>query len=56
MNEKSCLVTGAASGIGKATALLPARSGGRVTAADIDGPGSENCVRNWPPKASASPS
>ncbi|MFB7788455.1 SDR family NAD(P)-dependent oxidoreductase [Streptomyces vinaceus] len=39
MNEKSCLVTGAASGIGKATALLPARSGARVTAADIDGPG-----------------
>ncbi|MFF0216283.1 SDR family NAD(P)-dependent oxidoreductase [Streptomyces vinaceus] len=39
MNEKSCLVTGAASGIGKATALLLARSGARVTAADIDGPG-----------------
>ncbi|MFB7059066.1 SDR family NAD(P)-dependent oxidoreductase [Streptomyces vinaceus] len=39
MNEKSCLVTGAASGIGKATALSPARSGARVTAADIDGPG-----------------
>ncbi|MFF4100644.1 SDR family NAD(P)-dependent oxidoreductase [Streptomyces sp. NPDC001903] len=39
MNEKSCLVTGAASGIGKATALLLARSGARVTAADINGPG-----------------
>ncbi|QEV50016.1 SDR family oxidoreductase [Streptomyces vinaceus] len=39
VNEKSCLVTGAASGIGKATALLLARSGARVTAADIDGPG-----------------
>ncbi|MCC0098263.1 SDR family oxidoreductase [Streptomyces flavotricini] len=41
MNEKSCLVTGAASGIGKATALLLARSGARVTAADINGPGVE---------------
>lgn len=29
MNEKSCLVTGAASGIGRATALLLARSGAR---------------------------
>ncbi|MFI8264388.1 MULTISPECIES: SDR family NAD(P)-dependent oxidoreductase [unclassified Streptomyces] len=42
MNEKSCLVTGAASGIGKATALLLARSGARVTAADINGPGVED--------------
>lgn len=41
MNEKSCLVTGAASGIGRATALLLARSGARVTAADINGPGVE---------------
>ncbi|MFF5444726.1 SDR family NAD(P)-dependent oxidoreductase [Streptomyces sp. NPDC012888] len=39
MREKSCLVTGAASGIGRATALLLARSGARVTAADIDAPG-----------------
>lgn len=39
MNEKSCLVTGAASGIGKATVLVLARSGARVTAADINGPG-----------------
>ncbi|MEU6863007.1 SDR family NAD(P)-dependent oxidoreductase [Streptomyces sp. NPDC046876] len=39
MNEKSCLVTGAASGIGRATAALLARSGARVTAADINGPG-----------------
>ncbi|MFE5679663.1 SDR family NAD(P)-dependent oxidoreductase [Streptomyces erythrochromogenes] len=41
MNEKSCLVTGAASGIGRATAVLLARSGARVTAADINGPGVE---------------
>ncbi|MEV8537017.1 SDR family NAD(P)-dependent oxidoreductase [Streptomyces sp. NPDC051211] len=39
MKDKSCLVTGAASGIGRATALLLARSGARVTAADIDAPG-----------------
>ncbi|MFD4240648.1 SDR family NAD(P)-dependent oxidoreductase [Streptomyces sp. NPDC058525] len=41
MNDKSCLVTGAASGIGRATALLLARSGGRVTAADVNAPGLE---------------
>ncbi|WP_030761095.1 SDR family NAD(P)-dependent oxidoreductase [Streptomyces sp. NRRL F-2664] len=41
MDEKSCLVTGAASGIGRATAVLLARSGARVTAADINGPGVE---------------
>ncbi|MFB7464331.1 SDR family NAD(P)-dependent oxidoreductase [Streptomyces sp. NPDC056224] len=41
MNEKSCLVTGAASGIGRATALLLARSGALVTAADVNGPGVE---------------
>ncbi len=41
MIEKSCLVTGAASGIGRATALLLARSGARVTAADINAPGVE---------------
>ncbi|WP_030710968.1 SDR family NAD(P)-dependent oxidoreductase [Streptomyces sp. NRRL F-2580] len=42
MEEKSCLVTGAASGIGRATARLLARSGARVTAADINGPGVES--------------
>ncbi|EFL15032.1 SDR family NAD(P)-dependent oxidoreductase [Streptomyces sp. C] len=42
MNEKSCLVTGAASGIGRATALLLARSGARVTASDVNGPGLES--------------
>ncbi|KPI20716.1 3-oxoacyl-(acyl-carrier-protein) reductase [Actinobacteria bacterium OV450] len=41
VNEKSCLVTGAASGIGRATARLLARSGAFVTAADINGPGVE---------------
>jgi NAD(P)-dependent dehydrogenase (short-subunit alcohol dehydrogenase family) len=33
---KACIVTGAGSGIGRATALLFAREGGRVTIADID--------------------
>ncbi|NXY98470.1 SDR family oxidoreductase [Streptomyces sp. BR123] len=42
MNDTSCLVTGAASGIGRATARLLARSGARVTAADINGPGLED--------------
>lgn len=41
MNEKSCLVTGAASGIGRATSLLLARSGARLTAADVNAPGRE---------------
>lgn len=41
MNQKSCLVTGAASGIGRATAVLLARSGALVTAADVNGPGVE---------------
>ncbi|MER5930675.1 SDR family NAD(P)-dependent oxidoreductase [Streptomyces sp. NPDC002054] len=39
MKDTSCLVTGAASGIGRATALLLARAGARVTAADIHAPG-----------------
>ncbi|WP_260610318.1 SDR family NAD(P)-dependent oxidoreductase [Streptomyces sp. WAC06614] len=38
MHTTSCLVTGAASGIGRATTALLAREGARVTAADIDGP------------------
>ncbi len=36
LTGRSCLVTGAASGIGRATAALFARLGARVTAADLD--------------------
>lgn len=41
---KSCLVTGAASGIGRATALKLARDGARVVAADIDTAGLESLL------------
>ncbi|GAA1987633.1 SDR family NAD(P)-dependent oxidoreductase [Catenulispora subtropica] len=41
LSGKSCLVTGAASGIGRATARELARDGARLVAADIDAAGLE---------------
>src|SRR5579875_358722 len=45
MRGRVAIVTGAASGIGRATALAFARSGARVVAADIDAAGGEETVR-----------
>ncbi len=39
------IVTGAASGIGRATALAYARAGASVVVSDVDGPGSDETVR-----------
>ena len=36
MKDKVCLITGAGSGIGEASALLFAREGARVAVVDID--------------------
>ncbi|MEU4324944.1 SDR family NAD(P)-dependent oxidoreductase [Nonomuraea dietziae] len=44
LEGKIAIVTGGASGIGRATALTFARAGARVVVADIDGPGAEATV------------
>jgi len=44
LTGKSALVTGGASGIGRATALVMAREGARVLVADLPGPGAEATV------------
>lgn len=44
LDGKSCLVTGAAHGIGRATAALLASEGARVALADVDGAGAERAA------------
>ncbi len=46
LDGKVGLVTGAASGLGRATAQLATREGSRVTVADIDKPGGEETVES----------
>ncbi|MSQ26093.1 MAG: SDR family oxidoreductase [Dehalococcoidia bacterium] len=45
LRNKVCVITGAASGIGRATALLFAGEGAQVVAADINGVGAEETAR-----------
>ncbi|MFQ5874784.1 MAG: SDR family NAD(P)-dependent oxidoreductase [Dehalococcoidia bacterium] len=45
LSGKVGIVTGAASGISRETALLFSREGARVTVADVDSPGGEETVR-----------
>lgn len=45
LDDKICLITGAASGIGKEIAFTYARAGGRVVVADLNGPAAEQVTR-----------
>ncbi|MFI6868340.1 SDR family oxidoreductase [Nocardia sp. NPDC050406] len=44
LNGKKTLITGAASGIGRATALAAARKGARLVLTDVNGPGLEETI------------
>ncbi|HJZ96478.1 MAG TPA: SDR family NAD(P)-dependent oxidoreductase, partial [Candidatus Solibacter sp.] len=44
MNDKVVIITGGASGIGRATAIAFAREGATVVIGDLDKPGGENTV------------
>ncbi|MBQ9052611.1 SDR family oxidoreductase [Rhodococcus sp. (in: high G+C Gram-positive bacteria)] len=44
LQDKSVVITGGASGIGRASALLAAQSGAKITVADIDADGGKNVV------------
>jgi len=45
LKDKACLITGAGSGIGRASALLFAREGATVAVADVDTAGAQETVR-----------
>jgi NAD(P)-dependent dehydrogenase (short-subunit alcohol dehydrogenase family) len=45
LKDKACVITGAASGIGRASAQLFAREGGRILVADRDASGAEQVAR-----------
>ena len=45
LQDKVCIVTGAASGIGKEIALTFAREGGRIVIADLDGDAAQNTAQ-----------
>ncbi|HKC90635.1 MAG TPA: SDR family NAD(P)-dependent oxidoreductase, partial [Candidatus Limnocylindria bacterium] len=45
LEAKVCLITGAGSGIGRASARLFAREGGCVIVADVDRPGADETAK-----------
>jgi NAD(P)-dependent dehydrogenase (short-subunit alcohol dehydrogenase family) len=53
LEDKVCIVTGAGSGIGEAIAVLFAREGARVVAADVDADAAKATVREIGPAATA---
>ena len=47
ISKKAFIVTGAASGLGEATARMIVRRGGRVVLADVNPAGKRDCRRTW---------